>query len=175
MKRNLLIILFALGINFLGISQVIDTSFNSIPVDPIYFLDEVRISSEDIQKVNPNDLAAIEVLKDSSAISVLGEEGKNGVIYITTINYAREKYIQYLSSKSADFERIVHSLGDEDIVTYILNNKILEKKNAGDLYFINDENYIALRVINKAELEKQYNISDKEYGIIILTKQKDKK
>jgi len=174
MKRNLVILIFTFSINVLCSSQSLNNVNKFVTIEPIYFLDEVRINSEDVQKINPNDLAAIEVLKDSTAINKLGNEGKNGVIYITTITFAREKYIEYLKSKSSEYANVVQSIDDEKNVVYILNNKILGKENAGDLYLIDDTKFVDLKIINEVELEKEYNILDKRIGIIITTKQKSK-
>jgi len=162
-----------MSMGFSSYSQAVDSS-NKTSLDPIIFLDEVQISNEDMQKIDPNDLAAIEVLKDSSAIKALGEEGKNGVIYITSINHAREKYIQFFRSKSSDYAGVINSTMDEDNVVYVLNGKILGKENAGDLYLINDDSFLNLRILNKTELEREYNIFNKECGIIIVSKIKDK-
>jgi hypothetical protein len=68
----------------------------------------------------------------------------------------------------------VQSIDDEINVVYVLNNKILGRENAGDLYHIDDTKYVDLKIINEVELEKEYNILDKKFGIIITTKQKSK-
>jgi hypothetical protein len=174
MIRILITLIFALSINLLSSAQTKDSIDKVLTIEPILFLDEVRISSEDMQKINPNDLAAIEVLKDSSAIKRLGDEGKNGVIYITTLTHAREKYIAYLRSKSKEYANVVQSIDDEINVVYILNNKILKKENAGDIYLINDENYIDLKIISDTELQQEYSIPDKKIEIILTTKQVSK-
>jgi hypothetical protein len=132
------------------------------------------VKSDVLPSINPNDIAAVVVYKDTTAIKILGNDGKNGVIYITTIEHARKKYIDYFRSKSTEYSDIVHTIDDELNVVYILNNNILGKVNAGDLYLIDDTNYVDLKIINEEELQKEYNILDKKFGIIIKTKQKDK-
>ena len=174
MKRNFAILIFTLSINILCTSQSPNNVDKAAKFEQIIFLDEIRISNEDLRKINPHDLAAIEVLKDSTATKNLGNEGKNGVFYITTIKHAREKYIEYLKSKSSEYASVVQSIDDEINVVYILNNKILGSENAGDLYHIDDTKYVDLKIINEVELEKEYNILDKKFGIIITTKQKSK-
>ena len=51
------------------------------PTDPLFIVDGVEVS--DIDFVSPNDVAAVEVLKDASA-SIYGNRGACGVIIITT-------------------------------------------------------------------------------------------
>lgn len=60
------------------------------PVDVLYVIDGVKMSSEDMKGVDPNNIESINVLKDASAMVKYGREGKNGVIEVTTKKWARE-------------------------------------------------------------------------------------
>lgn len=50
--------------------------------NPLYVVDGMLL--DDIQFLNPSDVASIEVLKDASATAIYGNRGANGVIIITT-------------------------------------------------------------------------------------------
>lgn len=50
--------------------------------DPLYVVDGVPVS--DIDFLNPNDIASIEVLKDASSSAIYGSRGANGVVLIST-------------------------------------------------------------------------------------------
>lgn len=50
--------------------------------DPLFVVDGTAV--EDISWINPHDVKSIDVLKDSSATSLYGVRGANGVIVITT-------------------------------------------------------------------------------------------
>ena len=50
--------------------------------DPLFVVDGIAV--EDISWINPHDVKSIDVLKDSSATSMYGVRGANGVILITT-------------------------------------------------------------------------------------------
>ncbi|MBB1284174.1 energy transducer TonB [Flavisolibacter sp. BT320] len=50
---------------------------------PLYILDGKEISKEEMSRINPNDIQAINVLKDATATSKYGEKGKYGVVEIT--------------------------------------------------------------------------------------------
>lgn len=59
--------------------------------NPLYIIDGVQLpqgtqneNSNSIDFINPNDIAAVEVLKDASATAIYGARGANGVIIITT-------------------------------------------------------------------------------------------
>ncbi|HEY9220616.1 MAG TPA: M56 family metallopeptidase [Lutibacter sp.] len=50
---------------------------------PIFILDDVEISYEEMQKIDPNTIKSIHVFKDKNAMEKYGEKGKNGVVVIT--------------------------------------------------------------------------------------------
>jgi len=50
--------------------------------DPLYVVDGVPVS--DIDFLNPNDIASIEILKDASSSAIYGSRGANGVVLVTT-------------------------------------------------------------------------------------------
>lgn len=51
---------------------------------PLYVIDGFPIENPDNNAINPDDIEAIEVLKDASATAIYGARGANGVIIITT-------------------------------------------------------------------------------------------
>ncbi|WP_181305792.1 TonB-dependent receptor [Rufibacter sp. XAAS-G3-1] len=51
-------------------------------VSPLYVVD--GIFTNNIDFVNPNDIASMEILKDASSLAIFGLQGANGVIIITT-------------------------------------------------------------------------------------------
>ena len=57
------------------------TSINSNN-NPLYIVDDVPISN--INTINPDDIASIEVLKDASSTAMYGVRGANGVVIIKT-------------------------------------------------------------------------------------------
>ena len=50
-------------------------------VTPLYIIDGVQ---GDINNLNPDDIASVQVLKDAGAYSIYGVRGANGVIVVTT-------------------------------------------------------------------------------------------
>lgn len=49
---------------------------------PVYFKDGVEISQKEVEKINPNAIGSIEVIKGKAAEDKYGIKGKNGVILI---------------------------------------------------------------------------------------------
>ncbi len=51
---------------------------------PLYVKDGIAISKEELEKIQPNEIESISVLKNASATAVYGDKGKDGVIIVTT-------------------------------------------------------------------------------------------
>ena len=66
------------------------TRYKSKPIDPnnppLFIIDGKESSKEQMDKINPNDIASISVLKNANAVAAYGEKGSNGVIEIITKN-----------------------------------------------------------------------------------------
>ena len=51
---------------------------------PLYVIDGVSTRNQDLNSINPNDIASLQILKDASAAAIYGAQASNGVILITT-------------------------------------------------------------------------------------------
>ncbi len=52
--------------------------------DPLTVVDGIPLSTGSMKSINPNDVEAIEILKDASATAIYGARAANGVVMITT-------------------------------------------------------------------------------------------
>jgi TonB-dependent starch-binding outer membrane protein SusC len=68
-----------------GSNRVIIRGTGSInaSTDPLFVVDGV-VMEDGLERMNPNDIESIEVLKDASATAIYGARGANGVVLITT-------------------------------------------------------------------------------------------
>ena len=89
--------------------------------------------------------------------------------------FARNSYWNYFKSKSADYKDNVPDLKTESKVVYILNNKLPDSNFEGDLFQINDHNFITLQLITGKQLKNDYKLSGKTIGVVINTKMKGEK
>ncbi len=66
--------------------QIKDNSITigSSKTNPLYIIDGKKQDAFKLESLDPNNISSIEVLKDKSATSLYGYEGKDGVIKITT-------------------------------------------------------------------------------------------
>lgn len=60
------------------------TTFNSNARGPLILIDNVELTSNDLARLQPDDIASFSVLKDATATALYGARGANGVILVTT-------------------------------------------------------------------------------------------
>lgn len=143
--------------------------------DPVFFIDSVNVTRIELQKYKPEEIAFVNVYKDSNAIKLVGEQGKYGVVYLETKKFVRKKYWSFFKSKSPEYLKIVPTPESDSSVIYILNADPLKKNFEASLADINDKTFIELKVIDKKILRKKYKVFDKAFGIVIKTTPKDTK
>lgn len=136
--------------------------------NPVFFIDSVNVDKDDLQKYDPNEISSVTVFKNKEAIALLGDDGKDGVIYIETKIFSRKRYWRYFASKSSEYKEHVNPTDDTN-VQYILNDRVLVKDSSGDLASIDDKIFKSIKFISKEELSKKYNIENKDFGFQILS------
>lgn len=151
-----------------------ESNFTLTPADPVFFLDSVRVTKNDLMKYEPNQIASVTVYKDKSAWDKFGSEAVNGLIYIETKDFAKKRYWSFLSSKSTEYKILVPEPSKDSNVVYILNNKVLKENFEGDLANIDNENFIDVKIINSEMLKSDFDIIDKKGGVVITSKPTDK-
>lgn len=60
------------------------TTFGTGKADPLILIDNVELSSSDLSRLSPDDIASFSILKDAAATALYGARGANGVILVTT-------------------------------------------------------------------------------------------
>lgn len=163
--KYLLITLFSLSISF---AQSPKRIIKKIGTNPVFFIDSTSVEKEDLQKYNPEDISSVTVYKDKSAYELLGEDGKDGVIYIETKKFCKNRYWKYFTSKSKEYQKSVKT-SDDNNIQYILNDRILKENFEGDLAAINDKVFKSIKFISKESLVKEYKIEDKDFGFQIIS------
>src|SRR5687767_6379965 len=93
---------------------------------PVYFIDSVKVSESKISSLSPDDIASISVFKDSTAVTLIGPEGRDGVIYVETKKFISGSYWKYFGSKSAEYYKAVRDNKSDSSVVYIINDEVLQ-------------------------------------------------
>ncbi len=92
--------------------------------NPLYVVDGMMV--DDIQFLNSNDIASMDVLKDASATAIYGSRGANGVIMITTktgkkgrpvVSYSGSEGFQFITRKydscnGAEYAQLVNIMAE---------------------------------------------------------------
>ncbi len=87
--------------NVVGRSSTRTSNF----AEPLYVIDGIISTKKKITKMNTDNIASIEVLKDSTATAIYGKQGVNGVILITTKKLSKKelkKLKKYTPKKTTD-------------------------------------------------------------------------
>jgi len=98
------------------------TSFG-YTASPLILIDGLEMTSQDLSRLQPDDIGSFSIMKDASATSLYGARGANGVIMVTTKEGKEGKAqisVRYEKSLSAPTQQVQLS----DPVTYMkLNNE----------------------------------------------------
>ncbi|MEQ1552777.1 MAG: TonB-dependent receptor [Ferruginibacter sp.] len=93
---------------------------------PLYVIDGVPISNNNINTLNNNDIASVEVLKDASSAAIYGSRGSNGVVLITTKQgKAGKTQINYNSFYGV--QQVAHKIKMMDAYQY--SSMVLDARN----------------------------------------------
>lgn len=60
------------------------TTFNEYARGPLILIDNVELTSNDLARLNPDDIASFSIMKDATATALYGARGANGVVLVTT-------------------------------------------------------------------------------------------
>lgn len=135
---------------------------------PLYLLDGNITDSSMLKKLNPAEVVDITVLKGAAATALYGSKAADGVVLIASRKFAKQQYWTFLGKKSDAYKKAVPDPASDSLVVYVINGKTSAAGNyEGELYKINEQNFIDLKVINKKALQKDYNLTGKKYGIVI--------
>ncbi|WP_281847019.1 M56 family metallopeptidase [Olleya namhaensis] len=161
------------NINIISDNKLTDTlQFKAINLNeknnekPLIYIDEKKSDKQQLSNLKPEDIKSMSVLKDEKAIKAYGEEGKNGIILITTKN-AAPKNLKASDKKESswDVNYGISSTTYTDDETPAKNNMVLHiTKNTPDLVLEQHKKqleslgkkleYLTLRRNSKKEITK---------------------
>lgn len=167
MKTALIIIISLLASSIF--SQSKGEATKKLGKNPVFFIDSIKVSKNEFKSFDSKETAIASVYYDDEAYNLVGEEGKDGVVYIETKRFAKVRYWTFFKSKSSEYLKIVSNLESDDKVQYILNGKILKENFEGKLALIDNKTFSKLTLLSKEELIKKYSVNDKNFGIEIIT------
>lgn len=128
---------------------------NKILSTVLYVINGVLKNKADMEKLDPNTIKSIDVLKGENATLVYGEKGKNGVIIITT----KDAITTTENSKA----------GEETTPVYVLDGNFI---SAEEMKLIKPEDILSVNVLKGASAAKAYGKAGKNGVVEITTKEK---
>lgn len=126
---------------------------HEIESQPLFILDDKIITSDDLNSPNldPTQIAKIKVIKPKNAIEQYGEQGKNGVVIITS----KEKENQLFSDKPL----------------FVLDGEIIAQADFS-IDGLDQNNIESLQVVKGKPAIDQYGEKGRNGVILITTKKK---
>lgn len=104
------------------------TSF-SYAAGPLILIDGVEMSSSDLSRLQPDDIASFSIMKDAAATALYGARGANGVILVTT-KEGREGKAQITVRYETSVSMPTTNVKLADPITYMnLNNEAVLARN----------------------------------------------
>ena len=104
--------------------------------DPLILLDNNEVTSQDLARMQPDDIASFSIMKDATATSLYGSRGANGVILVTTKEGAEGKAkmsIRYENSTTTPTSRV--QLADPITYMKLHNEAVLTRDPLGVTYY----------------------------------------
>lgn len=96
---------------------------------PLILIDGVEMSSTDLARLQPDDIASFSIMKDAAATALYGARGANGVIMVTT-KEGREGKASISFRYESSFSSPTKEIELADPITYMkLNNEAIRTRN----------------------------------------------
>lgn len=119
------------------------TSFGaSSKKDPLILIDGVELTTEDLARMNTDDIASFSVMKDATATSLYGARGANGVIAVTT-KEGREGRVSVNVRLENSFSGATKKIDTADPVTFMrMHNESVKTRDPLGLALYSEEKII---------------------------------
>lgn len=97
--------------------------------DPLILIDGIELSSSDLSRLHPDDIAAFSIMKDATATSLYGARGANGVILVTT-KEGREGSVKVTVRYETSMSQPTQNVKLADPLTYMeLHNEAVRTRD----------------------------------------------
>ena len=97
--------------------------------DPLILIDNIEMTSDDLARLQPDDIASFSIMKDATATALYGARGANGVILVTT-KEGKEGKIKVSFRVENSFSSPTKKIEMADPITYMrLANEAVTARN----------------------------------------------
>ncbi|MGV8091102.1 MAG: TonB-dependent receptor [Mangrovibacterium sp.] len=112
------------------------TSFGTGKVDPLILIDNIEMTTDDLARLHPDDIASFSILKDATGTALYGARAANGVVMVTT-KEGKEGKVKVSFRVENNISAPTREIELADPITYMkMANEAAKTRNplAGDLY-----------------------------------------
>ena len=107
--------------------------------DPLILIDGMELTTEELVRLNTDDIASFSIMKDATATALYGARGANGVIYVTT-KEGKEGKVTVNARVETSFSSPTRKIELADPVTYMnMHNLALKTRNPFATYLYGPE------------------------------------
>jgi len=105
-------------------------------ISPLILVDNIEVTSTDLARMQPDDIASFTIMKDATSTSLYGARGANGVIVITT-KEGKEGSVKVTLRVENAWSANTQSIGLADPITYmkLANESVLTRNPLGVLSY----------------------------------------
>lgn len=97
--------------------------------DPLILIDGIELSTDDLARLNTDDIASFTIMKDATATALYGARGANGVISVTT-KEGREGKVSVNVRIENSFSTPTNKVDQADPVTYMrMQNEAIKTRD----------------------------------------------
>lgn len=115
------------------------TTFGS-NTNPLILIDNIELTSTDLARLQPDDIASFSIMKDATATALYGARGANGVILVTTKRGSEgpaKVFLRLENSISAPTQEV--ELADPITYMTLHNEAVLTRNPLGELPYSKDK------------------------------------
>ena len=107
--------------------------------DPLILIDGIELSTDDLARLNTDDIASFSIMKDATATALYGARGANGVISVTT-KEGREGKVTINARVENSFSSPTKKISQTDPVTYMrMQNEAIKTRDPLGLALYSEE------------------------------------
>ena len=107
--------------------------------DPLILIDGIELTTDDLARLNTDDIAAFSIMKDATATALYGARGANGVILVTT-KEGKEGKVSVNARVETSFSSPTERVKIADPVTYMrMQNEAIKTRDPMGLAMYSEE------------------------------------
>jgi len=171
--KKYLFIPTALLIGTISFGQNVESRLKGLGANPLFFLDSIETTFQEIQTVDPKAISNIDVLLPKTAKKRIGSQAKDGAVFVTTLGFVKHAYTSHFAKKNRKYKRLIVQYKDDSSIAYLINNTFYDNSYSAEIYAAIVSGIRKFKIISKQQYESKYNVLvNQNFVAVIMTKRK---